>query len=146
MKKTIFFIALSFIMVSCGQNQVNQVNEDVVYFIESNDSIPYSFAFVQKSSGRINLVVSQKGSYDFGQPAFHSGLGSKVKISGDSLYVVSEIDKTDKYGQTTTSESSQYLATLDNNGILDENEVLSNLGEVLGIETKVTKITVKDFK
>lgn len=137
--KKIFFAVPLFALIACSEKTID---DQAIYFLENGDSVYYSVNIIKKSSGGLTLSVSQPGDYDFGTKV-HSSLGNKLEISHDSLFVIEEKTSTDKYGGFHTIETPTFLATINEEGILRENQFLANLNSAMKIQEKITKITIK---
>jgi len=139
MKKTIFLLPIIFLF-SCEKE--NFINEETVYFVESNDSVNHSFN-IKKRSARTELIMLDKSDYSFGEVSY-TGLGEKVEISNDSLYIVKKQDSPkNKYGEFETISNKMFLARINKSGILVEEDLKNNLGKTVGLNYQITKITIK---
>jgi hypothetical protein len=139
MKKTIFLLPIIFLF-SCEKE--NFINEETVYFVESNDSVNLSFN-IKKRSSRTQLLMADKSDYSFGSVSY-SGLGPEVEISNDSVYVIKNQDTPkNKYGEFETIHQKIFLARINESGILIDNDLKNNLGEAVGLDYRITKITIK---
>ena len=139
MKKTIFLLPIIFLF-SCERE--NFINEETVYFVESNDSVNHSFN-IRKKSTRTQLLIVDRSDYSFGEVAY-SGLGEVLEISNDSVYVIRKQDTPkNKYGESETISNKIFLARINDSGILAEGDLKNNLGKTVGLDYPITKITIK---
>ena len=139
MKKTIFLLPIIFLF-SCERE--NFINEETVYFVESNDSVNHSFN-IRKKSTRTQLLIVDRSDYSFGEVAY-SGLGEVLEISNDSVYVIRKQDTPkNKYGESETISNKIFLARINDSGILAEGDLKNNLGKTVGVDYPITKITIK---